>query len=117
MDEKQNPPRWWQLYLLGAGTAGLLTAAASARLTATAQDEAAAGIVVLVCGLVYLWLRANARALRNADRLTLVRETDRDWATESQAQFTAVLVSPREPDPPTEPVPAASRPAAQEVTR
>jgi hypothetical protein len=111
MRKEQSRPRWWQLYLLTLGTAGLLVLGAWAPMSERGQQVAAIGIVLLFGGLVEAWLRANRRTLGHIDGLILVEqpgpEVMRDapgeewqplqgsWLllAEDEAQFTAVLVS------------------------
>jgi len=111
MRKEENRPSWWQLYLLGLGMMGLLALGALIPMSERGHQAAAIGVVLLFCGLVEVWLRANRRALVHIDGLTLVEqpgpEVMRDtpgeecqplqgwWQppAEGEAQFTAILRS------------------------
>jgi hypothetical protein len=68
MKTKTRHPPWWQLWMLvpGLGMLGLLEA--KAPLPATAHKVVEIGLVLLVNGLIWLWLRANKAGLLRESR-------------------------------------------------
>jgi hypothetical protein len=71
MRREKSHPSWWQLYLLGLGMIGLLVLGALTPLSERGHQAAAIGTLLLICGLVELWLRANRRALLHVSELLL----------------------------------------------
>lgn len=61
-------PRWWQLYPTLPLLLVLFLVERRLRLSAGGHVVAQIGIVLLIYGLIDMWLRANARALSQADR-------------------------------------------------
>jgi hypothetical protein len=55
-------PAWWQLWLLLLVLGGLSVLDARAPLTAGWHKVVEAGIVLLVYGLIWIWLRASEAA-------------------------------------------------------
>jgi UDP-N-acetylmuramyl pentapeptide phosphotransferase/UDP-N-acetylglucosamine-1-phosphate transferase len=59
MDRMNRHPAWWQLWLLLLVLGGLAVLDARASLSSAGHKLVEAGIVLLVYGLIWLWLRAN----------------------------------------------------------
>jgi hypothetical protein len=62
MTTLHDHPAWWQLWLLLLMLGGLSVLDARAPLTAGWHKVVEAGIVLLVYGLIWTWLRANEAA-------------------------------------------------------
>jgi hypothetical protein len=61
-----NPhPKWWQVYLSLPLLALLFFAETRLKLSVRGHQVVQIGILLLVYGLIYLWLKANAVALSN----------------------------------------------------
>ena len=67
---KYPPPVWWMLCALVPLLAGLCVVEHRASLSPTEHRVAQVGIVLLIYGLVWLWLRANALHLLWSDHGT-----------------------------------------------
>jgi len=72
---KPRRPAWWQLYALVLLMGGLLMLESYASLSPGWHECVQSGIVLFVFGLVWVWLRANAVALREVGRAANDRET------------------------------------------
>jgi hypothetical protein len=95
---EKSHPSWWQLYVLGLAMIGLLVLWASDPLPEGGHEVAEIGTVLLACGLVELWLRANRSALLRVSRRTLA-QTPRPqivWET-WEPEHQPILVSRRWP--------------------
>jgi hypothetical protein len=62
-------PKWWQLYLTLPLLVVLFVADSRLKISTRGHQVVQLGIIVLVYGLIHLWLKANARALSNLDRI------------------------------------------------
>ena len=66
----QHPhPKWWQLYLTFPLLIALFVADSRLKISTRGHQVVQLGIILLVYGLIHLWLKANARALSNLDRI------------------------------------------------
>lgn len=86
--------KWWQLYLLGAATIGLLLLGHFVFSNVTVRHIAEIGIVLIGYGMILAWLGSQARALDHEDRAhddTLVRD-DCILITKQQAAYRLALV-------------------------
>lgn len=61
-------PKWWQLYLIFPIFIGLFAMDARLILSTRGHQIFQIGVILLICELVHLWLKANARALSAMDR-------------------------------------------------
>lgn len=61
-------PKWWQLYLTFPLLIGLFLMDHKLRISAREHEVVQIGIILLIFGLVYLWIRANSTALSHLDR-------------------------------------------------
>ena len=72
-------PKWWQLYFTFPLLIVLFVVDARLRISARGHQVVQIGILLLVYGLLYLWLKANATALSNMGqrhdhgRITIIR--------------------------------------------
>jgi hypothetical protein len=62
-------PKWWQLYLTFPLLIALFVAENRLKISTRGHQVVQIGIILLIYGLIHLWLRANARALSNMDRM------------------------------------------------
>lgn len=62
-------PKWWQLYLALPLLVILFVADSRLRISARGHQAVQIGIVLLVYGLIYLWLKANNSALSRTDQV------------------------------------------------
>ena len=74
MSKEERRASWWQVYLLVLGFIGLLGLGAVVPMSERGHQAAGIGMVLLACGTVEVWLRANRRALLHIDGLTLVEQ-------------------------------------------
>ena len=66
----QHPrPKWWQMYLTLPLLIVLFLADSRLKISTRGHQVVQIGILLIVYGLMYLWVKANARALRALDRL------------------------------------------------
>lgn len=72
---KPRRPVWWPLYALVPLMGGLLLLESYASLSPDWHECVQIGIVLFIFGLVWVWLRASAVALRDVGRDTNDRET------------------------------------------
>lgn len=63
----QARPKWWQLYLTFPLLIVLFMADSSLKLSLRGHQAVQIGIIVLVFGSMYVWLKASAGALQNLD--------------------------------------------------
>jgi hypothetical protein len=61
-------PKWWLLYLTFPFSVALLAVDSRLKISTGGHQMVEIGIILLVCGLAHLWLKANARALSAMDR-------------------------------------------------
>jgi hypothetical protein len=61
-------PKWWQLYLTLPLLVALFALDGRLRISTRGHEAVQIGVVLLVCGLTSLWIKANGRALSNMDR-------------------------------------------------
>jgi hypothetical protein len=61
-------PKWWQLYLTFPLLIGLFVLDHRLRLSTRGHLMLQIGILLLVYGLIYMWLKANAFALSRGDQ-------------------------------------------------
>ena len=63
-----NPrPKWWQLYLTFPLLIALFMADARLKISTRGHQTIPIGILLLVYGLIYMWLKSNAAALARMD--------------------------------------------------
>jgi hypothetical protein len=67
MTSKARGPNWWQIYLLLPLLVALFLLEMRLPFSETGHEIAQLGILAIIFGLVHLWLRANASALRRMD--------------------------------------------------
>lgn len=67
MHSQNARPRWWQLYLTFPLLITLFIFEHRLRLSVRGHQVAQIGILLLVYGLIYWWLKANAGALSRMD--------------------------------------------------
>ena len=60
-------PKWWQLYLIFPLLIALFMLDNRLKLSLRGHQVVQIGIILFVFGLMYLWLKANARALSEMD--------------------------------------------------
>jgi len=68
MNSSNACPRWWQLYLLFPILIALFIVDHQLRLSTHGHEVMQIGILLIVYGLVYWWLKANSIALSEMDR-------------------------------------------------
>jgi hypothetical protein len=68
MNTNYSRPKWWQLYLTFPLLIGLFLLDSRLKLSAHGHQMVQLGILVLVYGLIYLWLKANSFALSKTDQ-------------------------------------------------
>lgn len=68
MSSKEIRPKWWQLYLTLPLLVTLFAIDARLKISSRGHQAVQIGIVLLLCALVRLWLKANAMALSELDR-------------------------------------------------
>lgn len=61
-------PKWWQLYLTFPLLIVLFLVESRLKLSSRGHQVMQIGILLLICGLVHLWLKANSFALSRMDR-------------------------------------------------
>ena len=61
-------PKWWQIYLTLPLLVTLFVADSKLKISSRGHQAVQIGIVLIVYGLIYLWIKANARAMREMDR-------------------------------------------------
>jgi hypothetical protein len=61
-------PKWWQLYLAFPILISLFALDGRLRISSRGHEAVQIGIVLLVCGLTSLWIKANGSALSTMDK-------------------------------------------------
>jgi len=102
MRQEKSRPSWWQLYLVGLGMIGLLVLGALAPLSERGHQVAAIGALLLICGLVELWLRANRRALLHVSELLLSQSPRHNVVLETPDEEQVPIKVSWRPSPETE---------------
>jgi len=62
-------PKWWQLYLTFPLLIALFVVDGRLKISTRGHQAVQLGIALLVYGLIHLWLKANASALSEMDRM------------------------------------------------
>jgi hypothetical protein len=97
---KTRAPAWWTLYALVPVMGGLLVSEFRAPLSPGWHKAVQVGIILFVYSFVWVWLRANDRAmlLDSANRTSLYREVrdDRDAAQCSARGLPGMPLAPRQ---------------------
>jgi hypothetical protein len=97
---KTRAPAWWTLYALVPVMGGLLVSEFRAPLSPGWHKAVQVGVILFVYSFVWLWLRANDRAmlLDSANRTSLYREVrdDRDAAQGSARGLPGMPLAPRQ---------------------
>lgn len=68
MSTADTGPKWWQLYLTFPLLIALFMPDAHLKISTRGHRVVQIGIIVLVYGLMYIWVNANATALLKIDR-------------------------------------------------
>jgi hypothetical protein len=68
MSSSNKNPKWWLLYLTFLFSVALLAVDSRLKISTGGHQAVEIGIILLVCGLVHLWLNANASALSRMDQ-------------------------------------------------
>jgi hypothetical protein len=102
MRQEKSHPSWWQLYLLGLVMIGLLVLGAWAPSSEFGHQVAAIGALLLICGLVELWLRANRRALLHVSELLLSQNPRQNVVRETSDEEQVPIKISWRPSPETE---------------
>ena len=68
MTSTNSHPKWWQLYLLFPIIIVLFVLEHRLNISTRGHEVAQIGILVLVYGLIYWWLKANSGALSREDQ-------------------------------------------------
>jgi hypothetical protein len=97
MRKEKDRPSWWHLYGAGLVIVGLLVLGALAPMSERDHQAAAMGIVLLACGLVEAWLRANRQALLHIEGLTLVQRSGPEVMHSAPAEERQPTQGPRQP--------------------
>jgi len=69
MSTQYARPKWWQVYLTLPLLIGLFILDNRLKLSLRGHQVVQVGIILLVYGLIHLWMKANARALSEMDRV------------------------------------------------
>jgi len=69
MSSQYARPKWWQVYLTLPLLVALFAVDSRLKISTRGHQGVQIGIILLVYGLVHLWLKANAKALSNMDRI------------------------------------------------
>jgi hypothetical protein len=69
MSSQHVRPKWWQLYLSFPLLIALFAVDSRLKISTRGHQVVQIGIILLVYGFVHLWLKANASALSNIDRI------------------------------------------------
>ncbi len=67
MSRSSSHPKWWQLYLILPLLVVLFIIENRLKISSRGHQAVQIGIVLLVYGLMHLWLKANAKSLRQMD--------------------------------------------------
>ena len=68
MSTADTGPKWWQLYLAIPLLIALFMLDAHLKISSHGHQAVQIGIILLVYGLMYMWVNANASALLQVDR-------------------------------------------------
>ncbi len=68
MFSSSSRPKWWQVYLVLPLLIVLFLVDSRLKISSGGHEAVQIGIVLLVYGLIHLWLKTNARALRQMDQ-------------------------------------------------
>jgi hypothetical protein len=68
MSSSNTRPKWWQVYLSLPLLVVLLTVDSRLKISNRGHQAVQIGIILFVYGLMYLWVKANAQALREMDQ-------------------------------------------------
>ena len=69
MSSQYARPKWWQVYLTLPLLVALFAVDSRLKISTRGHQAVQIGIILLVYGLVHLWLKSNAKALSNMDRI------------------------------------------------
>jgi hypothetical protein len=69
MSSNYARPKWWQVYLTFPLLIALFAVGGRLKLSVRGHQVIQIGIVLIVYGLIHLWLKANAKALSEMDRV------------------------------------------------
>ena len=69
MSSSNARPKWWQLYLIFPLLVVLFILEARLKISQLGHELLQLGILLFVYGLIHFWLKANAKALSNLDRV------------------------------------------------
>jgi hypothetical protein len=86
MSSEHARPKWWQVYLTLPLLFVLFIIESRLKISTRGHQAVQIGIILLVYGLIHLWLRANAKALSNMDRI------------QGQRTFTVIQIPPYQLD-------------------
>lgn len=84
MTSSNTRPKWWQVYLTLPLLVALFVVDRQLNISTRGHQAVQIGIILLVYGFVHLWLKANASALSNLDRIqnygtfTVIQIPDKD---------------------------------------
>lgn len=68
MTSSNRRPRWWQLYLTFPVLILLFIFEHQLKISAREHEAIQIGIILLVYGLIYWWIKANSRAISRMDQ-------------------------------------------------
>ena len=68
MSSNYARPKWWQIYLTFPLLIALFAVDNRLKLSVRGHQAMQIGIILLVYGLIYLWMKANAKVLSEMDR-------------------------------------------------
>ena len=69
MSSNYARPKWWQVYLTFPLLIALFAVDSRLKLSVRGHQAVQIGIVLVVYGLIHLWIKANAKALSEMDRV------------------------------------------------
>jgi hypothetical protein len=84
MNSSNARPKWWQVYLTLPLLVALFIVDSRLNISTRGHQWVQIGIILLIYGIVHMWLKANASALSNLDRLqgyrtfTVIQIPDKD---------------------------------------
>jgi hypothetical protein len=84
MTSSNTRPKWWQVYLTLPLLVALLVVDSRLKISTRGHQWVQIGIILLIYGFVHMWLKANASALSEMDRLqahgtfTVIQIPDKD---------------------------------------
>jgi|GEM_PF-956534 len=68
MSSQHARPKWWQVYLALPLLVVLLTVDSRLKISTRGHQAVQIAIILLIYGLMHLWVKANAQALREMDQ-------------------------------------------------